>query len=175
MDHEQIEFFVPEEGSRTALLRTFRAPLSRVFEAWTSDALVAAWWGPLTIDVTECELDFREGGAYRIAMRHESGPDYTATGTFNNIVIARRFTMVNDLSEHPDDWMQMFRPRGSAYEDVPVVWNYDVSFEDDDDEHTTVKVLTTYPIREDRDRFVSLHGESGWAESFVKLDRLLAR
>lgn len=173
MDHERIEFFVPKEGFQTALRRTFRAPLAKVFEAWTNDAFVAAWWGPFTFNVTECEIDFREGGAYRIAMRHESGPDYTAAGTFSNIVNARCFTMVNDLSEHPDDWMQLFRPRGSSYEDTPVVWNYDITFEEDNEKGTTVKVLTTYPIREDRDRFVSLHGESGWAESFVKLDRLL--
>jgi uncharacterized protein YndB with AHSA1/START domain len=174
VDDEQIDFFVPDEGCLTVLQRIFRAPMATVFEAWTTDANVATWWGPFAFNVTECEIDFRGGGAYRIAMRHDSGPDYTATGTFDNIVIPRHFTMVNDLNEHPDDWMAMFRPRGSSYEDVPVVWTYDVSFETNG-ESTTVKVLTTYPLREDRDLFVSMHGESGWAESFVKLDRLLAQ
>ncbi|MEO9180596.1 MAG: hypothetical protein ABI298_02980, partial [Acidimicrobiales bacterium] len=55
------------------------------------------------------------------------------------------------------------------------MWNYVESFESDDRHQTTVKVLTTYPLREDRDLFVSTHGESGWAESFLKLDRLVAR
>jgi uncharacterized protein YndB with AHSA1/START domain len=174
VEHEQIEFFVPQEGFQTALLRSFGAPIEWVFEAWTDDAFVTEWWGPFAFNVTECEYDFREGGAFRIAMQFEVGAEYITSGTFDGIVHGRRFTMVNDLSEHPDDWMALFRPRGSDVEHVPVIWNYDVSFRVDD-ARTTVKVLTTYPIADDRDRFVSMHGESGWAESFVKLDRLLAR
>ena len=34
------------DSDRTLVLtRVFQAPRSRVFEAWTRPALVAAWWG----------------------------------------------------------------------------------------------------------------------------------
>jgi hypothetical protein len=77
-------------------------------------------------------------------MRHDSGPDYTATGTFDNVVLPRRCTMVNDLREHPDDWTAMFRPRGCSHEYVAVVWNYDASFESNN-ESTAVRDVMTYP------------------------------
>jgi hypothetical protein len=35
-------------------------------------------------------------------------------------------------------------------------------------------VLATYPVFDDRNTMVRVGGERGWAESFVKLDTLLA-
>jgi hypothetical protein len=55
---------------------------------------------------------------------------------------------------------------------VPLIWTLDVAFEGRGDA-TLVTLTTTYPVLADRDQFVAMHGERGWAEGFVKLDRLL--
>jgi hypothetical protein len=93
-------------------------------------------------------------------------------GNFDDIVEPDHFTMVTDLNEHPAEFVEIFRPRGSDHDDVPITWSLDVRFENRGDA-TLVTLTTTYPIMADRDQFVSMHGERGWAEGFVKLDRLL--
>jgi hypothetical protein len=56
---------------------------------------------------------------------------------------------------------------------VPVEWRYEISFFEAQDS-TTVEVLATYPVLDHRDMMVRVGGERAWAESFVKLDTLLA-
>jgi hypothetical protein len=56
---------------------------------------------------------------------------------------------------------------------VPVEWYHEISFQQVEDE-TVVRLLTTYPIVEDRDVMIAMDGEVGWNESFERLDTLLA-
>jgi uncharacterized protein YndB with AHSA1/START domain len=157
---------------RTVLHRLFAGPLDEVFRAWTDATILQAWYGPFDFEVRECEMDFREGGQFRIVMAHEDGLVFVTTGNFDDIIARERFTMVTHLDEHPDEFIEIFRPRGSNIEHVPLIWNLEAGFEDRGDA-ALVTLTTTYPVMADRDQFVSMHGERGWAEGFVKLDRLL--
>jgi uncharacterized protein YndB with AHSA1/START domain len=157
---------------RTVLHRLFAGPLDEVFRAWTDATILQAWYEPFDFEVRECEMDFREGGQFRIVMAHEDGLVFVTTGNFDDIIARERFTMVTHLDEHPDEFIEIFRPRGSNIEHVPLIWNLEAGFEDRGDA-ALVTLTTTYPVMADRDQFVSMHGERGWAEGFVKLDRLL--
>lgn len=53
--------------------RTYRAPLARVWQAWTDPALLRQWWGPEHTSVTDCEIDLRVGGDLRIVMEAGEG------------------------------------------------------------------------------------------------------
>jgi len=46
--------------------RTIRAPVERVFEAWTRPEQILRWWGPRPVTCSEAEVDLRVGGSYRI-------------------------------------------------------------------------------------------------------------
>jgi uncharacterized protein YndB with AHSA1/START domain len=46
--------------------RKIRAPLERVFEAWTTPAQLMRWWGPRGVRCIAAEVDLRVGGSYRI-------------------------------------------------------------------------------------------------------------
>jgi uncharacterized protein YndB with AHSA1/START domain len=171
MDNE-YEFSAVADEPRTVTRRSFAGPIDELFRAWTDGPILQAWYGPFDFEVRECEMDFREGGAFRIVMAHESGLVFVTIGTFDDIVVGGRFTMITHLDEHPIEFIEIFRPSGSAIAHEPLTWILDVSFE----EHgaaTLVTLTTTYPIMADRDQFVFMHGERGWAEGFVKLDRLL--
>ena len=52
--------------------RHFDAPVQRVFEAWTTPALVMTWWAPASFGITfvSCEMDVRTGGSYRFVFSH---------------------------------------------------------------------------------------------------------
>ena len=71
-------------------------------------------------------------------------------------------------------WIAAFRLVGTPLEHVALERKCDVSFADAGDA-TTVPMLATYSVMEDRDTVVSRGTEAGWAENFVKLDALLAR
>jgi len=72
------------------LTRTFNAPRSLVFKAWTDPARVAQWWGPRGFTNPVCELDVRPGGAMRIHMRGPDGTVYPMAGTYEEIVEPER-------------------------------------------------------------------------------------
>jgi uncharacterized protein YndB with AHSA1/START domain len=169
---DDIDFFAIDDEPRTVLRWSFAGRRDEVFRAWTDAPILQAWYGPFDFKVTECEMDFRDGGAFRIVMTHENGLVFVTIGHFGDIVVPDRFTMVTDLNEHPAEFIEIFRPRGSPDEHVPITWSLDVHFEGRA-ETTFVTLTTTYPVMADRDQFISMHGERGWAEGFEKLDRLL--
>lgn len=53
--------------------RTFDAPLSAVWEAWTNPESLKQWWGPDNTTIPECEVDLRVGGRFYIVMEATEG------------------------------------------------------------------------------------------------------
>lgn len=57
----------PESGTETfqmELKRTFEAPVTEVWKAWTEKDDVHQWWGPTAFTAPEAEMDVREGGTH---------------------------------------------------------------------------------------------------------------
>jgi uncharacterized protein YndB with AHSA1/START domain len=50
------------------LTRTFAAPLTKVWEAWTDPAILPRWFGPDGITCETHEIDLRPGGVWRFDM-----------------------------------------------------------------------------------------------------------
>lgn len=73
--------------------RIFDAPRETVFEAWTRAEHLVRWWGPNDFTLPFCELDFREGGAYRYCMRSPEGEDHWVWGEYREIVRPGRIVM----------------------------------------------------------------------------------
>lgn len=60
--------------------RTYNAPVSRVWQAWTSPEEVKKWWGPDNVTIPECEIDLKVGGRIYIVMQaDESMGEYAGT------------------------------------------------------------------------------------------------
>ena len=65
--------------------RTFQAPVVKVFEAWTSEAVMRRWWqAEIGWETSAAEVDLRVGGAVHVVMRdpdkdleHGGGGYYT--------------------------------------------------------------------------------------------------
>ena len=170
---QNVEFQVMGDEPRTRLVRSFNAPIEKVYSAWTSAELLRRWYGPHVTTVSECFFDASEGGSYRITMRTPDGTEFPMFGTVHNIRAPRHFELVVDLSAHPDDFVTAFRPVGSDFEFVPLRWYYEIELVGDHDV-TIVEILATYPVAQDRDAMISMDGAVGWNESFERLDELLA-
>src|SRR3954471_11852663 len=48
----------------TVMTRQFDAPRNLVFEAHSSCEHMSKWWGPRRYDITECDMDFPDGGEW---------------------------------------------------------------------------------------------------------------
>src|SRR6185312_6658508 len=71
------------------LRRSIRASADKVFEAWTTPAIVARWWDPDGRPLRECDIDLRPGGAFRFVNQgHEDG--HAFTGTYREIAAPDR-------------------------------------------------------------------------------------
>lgn len=72
------------------MVRTLKAPIELVWEAWTKPEHIAQWWGPKGFTVIIHEMDFREGGEWRLDMRDSAGKNYPNRSIFKEIILLRK-------------------------------------------------------------------------------------
>ena len=70
--------------------RVIKAPIDRVFDAWTRADAVAKWWGPAPVRCCGAEIDLRVGGKYRIGNRFPDGRELWIEGAFEVVERPRR-------------------------------------------------------------------------------------
>ena len=67
----ETKFTVQDDKKTLVIERTFSAPQSKVWEAWTTPELFVKWWGPTGWTTEAKEMDFREGGSLLYGMTCE--------------------------------------------------------------------------------------------------------
>lgn len=65
--------------------KTFNAPISLVWEAWTQPEHVAKWWAK-GMSVTIDEHDFKVGGKWRYVIAMPDGNEYISHGIYSEII-----------------------------------------------------------------------------------------
>jgi len=93
----------PPSDDRLELRRTFDVPRTVLFDAWTRPDSVREWFAPGEMTVPFAEIDFREGGRYRIAMRNPDGSQYIVSGTYRKIVPAERLVFTWRWEGDPEE------------------------------------------------------------------------
>ena len=79
--------------------RTFDAPRSLVFKAWTEPEGLMRWWGPNGFTTVSCKMDLRAGGGWRITMRSPEGREDRQRGVFREIVEPERIVFINSFAD----------------------------------------------------------------------------
>ena len=134
--------------------RTFNAPRDLVFEAHTSCEHMTKWWGPRRYEIADCEIDFREGGAWRIVHRAE-GEEHVFRGEYREIVRPERVTWTFE---------KLGAPGSVADETLALA---------EDDGKTTITVTSVYDSVETRNAVLQSGMEEGAAETWDRLDEYL--
>ncbi len=146
---------VTERTSELELVvtRTFDAPRSLVFDAWTKPELFKLWWAPKSrgIPMLSCEMDVRTGGGYRIAFGHDASHSMAFFGKYLEVAVPSRLVWTNDESD-----------------DAAVTT---VTFEEKDG-GTLLVLRERYPSKEAFDES-AVGMEDTMAEQFDQLDELL--
>jgi uncharacterized protein YndB with AHSA1/START domain len=82
--------------------REFRAPKALLFEAWSRPEFIAQWYGCAGMEMTSCDVDFREGGTWRWVLTDAAtGTAHTYSGDYREIVRPERLVFVERYEPIP--------------------------------------------------------------------------
>jgi uncharacterized protein YndB with AHSA1/START domain len=105
-DSHELGTTTPSD-TEIVMTRVFDAPRELVFDAHSSCEHLAHWWGPRRYEVASCEIDFRVGGAWRIALRGPEG-EVTFFGVYLEIARPERIVWTfgfDDMPGGPETYM----------------------------------------------------------------------
>lgn len=148
------------------ITRTFNAPRSLVFKAWTEPERVMRWWGPKDFTTPVCEIDLRPGGSYRYCMRSPAGQDFWSQGIYHKVEEPERIVCSDAFADEKGDTVSPEQYGMSA--DWPTEAIITVTFT----EHVgkTRLTLQHWPLKPGPERDMC---RQGWNETLDKLAEYL--
>lgn len=94
---------VERRGDRELVVtRTFNAPLSMVYRAWSQPELFRRWWMPKSasgVSLVACDMDVRTGGKYRLEFSAGGADTMAFYGKYLEVVPNERIVWTNDEGE----------------------------------------------------------------------------
>lgn len=94
---------VERKGDREIVVtRTFDAPPSTVYRAWSQPALFQRWWVPKSasgVVLVSCDMDVRTGGKYRLEFGAGGSDTMAFYGKYLEVVPNERIVWTNDEGE----------------------------------------------------------------------------
>jgi uncharacterized protein YndB with AHSA1/START domain len=89
--------FKPDPKLDLVLERTLDVPRELIWTAWTTPKHVREWLAPKPWSITDCEIDLRQGGAFRFVMRSPEGQEFPNTCCFLEIAPNERLIWTDAL------------------------------------------------------------------------------
>jgi len=94
---------VERKGDRELVVtRTFDAPPSTVYKAWSQPELFRRWWMPKSlsgVSLLSCDMDVRTGGKYRLEFGAGGSDSMAFYGKYLDVVPNERIVWTNDEGE----------------------------------------------------------------------------
>ncbi|HEV7669925.1 MAG TPA: SRPBCC family protein [Thermoanaerobaculia bacterium] len=152
----QLTVSTPTERE-IVMTRVFDAPRHLVFEAMTRPELLKRWLlGPEGWSLPVCEIDLREGGAYRYVWQ-KGDTRMGMGGVYQEIAAPERIVQTEVFD---DAWYP-----GEAINTTVLA---------EENGRTTLTLTILYPSQEARDAVLAAPMEDGVAASYDRLAELLA-
>jgi uncharacterized protein YndB with AHSA1/START domain len=148
-----------DPGARTLVItREIAAPARLVFQCYSQREHLLQWFGPKDYPLTRCEVDFRVGGKFEMAMTGPSGEQNPPFGgTYREIVPDRKIVFDNGFFGPDAERMVItvtFEERGAK---------------------TLLTMSTLFSSQAAYDEHVELGFREGTESGLDKLDALVAR
>lgn len=138
-----------------ALTRVFKAPRHLVYEAFSKPEILKRWFGPRGWSLITCDVDARVGGRFRFVLRAPDGHEIGMRGAYRELWPPARSVHTESFDDFPGE------------SQVTSVFT-------EQDGYTTLVATILYPSREIRDAVIKSGMEHGAAESYDKLEEILA-
>jgi uncharacterized protein YndB with AHSA1/START domain len=152
------------------LERTLDAPRDLVWKAYTDPNHLKQWFAPKPYEISECELDLRPGGIFRIRM---VGPDGFDTGHGNagcvlEVVDGEKLVWTSALGPE-------YRPAemGEGCESFPMTAI--VTFADAGGGKTRYKAVALHRNAADRNTHANMGFQEGWGTVAGQLEEFARR
>ncbi|MFH1806363.1 MAG: SRPBCC domain-containing protein [Pseudomonadota bacterium] len=134
------------------LRRRIKAPVAKVYEAWTDPAKLMKWWGPGDCEAISANADPCIGGQFRIVFK-EPGPDgevHDVSGTYDDVVPNEKLSF---------SWMWRTMPERQSHVTITL----------QSEEEGRVTVLTLYHEQFFDQAACDSH-RGGWSSALDKLE-----
>jgi uncharacterized protein YndB with AHSA1/START domain len=82
MTNAETEIIAPMGEPLIEVRRFLNAPPELVYRVLTEGEFLRRWWGPRRLENTECRVDLRIGGTWRIVQRAPDGTEFAFHGEF---------------------------------------------------------------------------------------------
>ena len=151
------------ENNRLIAVRTFAAPVEKVWEAWRNADLLRQWWAPQPYTCKIDAMDFRVGGYWIYNLNGPEGDSYRGRMDYLEIVDHERIVGEEYFCDE----------KGEKTDDVPPM-QLEVTFEAEE-ESTSVTATYTYVSPEAFQQMVQMGAAEGWDLSCNQLEELLTK
>ncbi|MBK6910859.1 MAG: SRPBCC domain-containing protein [bacterium] len=142
--------------------RMFDAPRQMVWDAFTKVEHLVNWWGPHNFTNKDCTVDLRVGGRMEITMVGMGG-EYPCLFIFEEIVPIEKIVWLDKVVEG-DFW----GPAGPPPSTLMTL------LLEDHGSRTKMISISKFDDNAGRDKILAMQAAEGWAQSFERLDALLA-
>ena len=139
------------------LERTIDAPVDLVWKAYTDPEHLKQWFAPRPYQITECDLDLKPGGIFRIRMTGPDGFDtgHGTPGCVLEVVENRKLAWTSAIGPG-------YRPNeaGEGCDSFPMTAI--VTFEDAGNGKTAYKAVALHKNEADRETHEKMGFHDGW-------------
>lgn len=155
----QFDFAVDKPNKTVRITRTFAAPQSLVWDAFTQKEFLDEWWAPKPFRSITKYMNFEEGGKRFYAMVSPEGHQRWSLQAFSAIDPKSTFTMYNTFADESE------QPELPGSE-----WKLDFS-----EENGITKVLVTIKNEsvERMDRMIEMGFKEGFTMTLEALSQIL--
>lgn len=157
-----MKFIVDKENKKITIERQFKAPLNKVWAAWTESHLLDKWWAPKPWKAETKSMDFKDGGFWLYAMVGPEGEKHWARADYTLIEILKGFSVLDAFCDEEGNINTDF-PRSS--------WQN--SFEELSGT-TTVTCQISHSKLEDLEKYIAMGFKEGFTMALENLDQVLA-
>lgn len=74
------------ENREMRITRTFKVSIELMWEMWATPEHIVNWWGPGGFTSTIHEMDFKEGGEWKLTLHGPDGTNYPNRSIFKEII-----------------------------------------------------------------------------------------
>lgn len=164
MSTPTMNFSVDKDSNKIKVIREFSAPVSRVWNAWTSRELLDQWWAPKPWKVETQEFDFREGGKWIYAMVGPKGEKHWARTDFQSVKTLISFIALDAF----------INEKGNRNTGLPEsTWT--VEFGETSSNITLTSVEIEFEETSDLEKILEMGFIEGFTASLQNLDELLSQ
>jgi uncharacterized protein YndB with AHSA1/START domain len=78
------------EHRELRITRTFKAPIDLMWEVWSISEHLVNWWAPDGFTSTIHQMDFQEGGEWRLTLHGPDGTNYPNKSVFREIISRKK-------------------------------------------------------------------------------------